>query len=142
MAEYVATGLTGNIVFTSATPVVNARFGRFRVRVTYEPLNVTGFGATMRQRAVGLGDLQGVANGYVLSGDTAANPGLSSTTTPSLAVVTLQCDGTISQITATCMVSMVELGADIDATTGSTAGITFLGAGAHIAIYWGGGAVA
>jgi hypothetical protein len=142
MAETVATGLTGSITFTNTTPVVNGRFGRWRLRVSYEPLEETGFGATMHQRGVGLGDFQGQAIGYILTGDAAANPGLTSTTTPSLAVITLQADGTNSVITATAMVTAVDLESNILGTTGDPLGITFLGAGAHIQVNWGGSAIA
>jgi hypothetical protein len=79
-----------------------------------------------------------MAIGYQLSGDSAANPGLSSTTTPSTAVVTLQTDGTNSVITATCMISAIDLAANIEGTTASPLGITFLNAGAHISVNWGG----
>lgn len=137
MAEYSATGLMGSVVFTGTTPVIAGKFGRWRARFSYDPLENTGFGATMHERLVGLGDVAGQAIGYILSGDSAANPGLTSTTTPSLAVVTLKADGTISLITATVMCQAVDLESNILGNTASPLGITFLGAGAHIAVYWG-----
>lgn len=141
MAETVVSGLSGNITFTGTTPTINGRFGRWEGVLSYEPLEATGFGATMHQRITGLGDFQGQAIGYVLTGDSAANPGLTSTTTPSLAVVTLKVDGTISLITATVMIQAIRLRSDILGTTASPLGITFLNAGANISATWGGTAV-
>lgn len=141
MAETAVSGLRGNITFSNTTPTIAARFGRWEGVISFEPLEATGFGATMHQRIIGLGDFQGQAIGYILSGDSASNPGLTSTTTPSLATVTLQADGTISLITATVMVQAIRLRSDILGTTASPLGITFLNAGGNINCTWGGTAV-